>query len=135
MDLKQDQIDNIIFNASNPQVAIPAPVYQRARGPVDIRIYDPVKVAPGEYVLFLQDTVTATGKWKLRNVTTGQEYESEKTLEFPYDQLFPDYGFYISMNQVKSPGETPTDGNGFAGGNDFLFGREQPLVVVRSGHR
>lgn len=60
MDLKQDQIDNIIFNASNPQVAIPAPVYQRARGPVDIRIYDPVKVAPGEYVLFLQDTVTAT---------------------------------------------------------------------------
>ncbi len=116
MDLKQDQIDDIIFNASNPQVAIPAPVYQRARGPVDIRIYDPVKVAPGEYVLFLQDTVTASGKWKLRNVTTGQEYESEKTLEFPYDQLFPDYGFYISMNQVKSPGETPTDGNGFAEG-------------------
>lgn len=29
---------------------------------------------------------------------------------------FPDYGFYISMNQVKSPGETPTDGNGFAEG-------------------
>lgn len=109
MNLKQDQVDQMILSSSNKIIN---PTYQRARGPVDIRIYDPVRVAPGEYELWLADTSTANGKWILKNLNTGRTDSSVKTLEFPFDQLFPEYGFYISMNQVKKPGETPNNGNG-----------------------
>ena len=202
LDLKQDQIDNILFNPSNPTNRILNPTYEKGRGPVDIRIYDPMKVTPGEFELWLDDTITKAsftgtlfvdaagvgsetitnipgpldvlrpgltitstfagfpktariaqilgsgpysivmtsrinkiepadgitshtypnqqfnvgGNWILKNLTTGKIDTSTKTLEFPYDQLFPDYGFYISLNQVKSPGEYRSGGNGAIGG-------------------
>ncbi|REJ83176.1 MAG: hypothetical protein DWQ44_00215 [Bacteroidetes bacterium] len=109
LDLKQDQVENMIRSNSS---RIEFPTYQRARGPVDVRIYDAVKVAPAEYELWLLDSTTTSGRWVLRNNTTGRVDSSVKTLEFPFDQLFPDYGFYVSMNQTKRPGETPNDGNG-----------------------
>ena len=208
LDLKQDQVDNIIFNQSNPTNRILNPTYQRGRGPVNVRIYDPMKVPPAEFELWLDDTITkgsftgtihtyivissnndttlvgsdtifnvtgqvgvlrpgliitcnykgfsklvkivqilgtgpyniimsskvnptvesivnrefvdhyypsqfsAGGNWILKNLTTGQIDTSAKTIEFPNDQLFPDYGFYISLNQVKSPGEYRSGGNG-----------------------
>jgi hypothetical protein len=194
LDLKQDQVNSILFNQSSPTNKILNPTYQRGRGPVDIRVYDPVKIPPAEFELWLTDTtvkysfknniifdslytpidtltfpgpvynlqvgmsissefptlpkdayvkeIIGTGpysivlsspitaidtthrydevpfgidvdsRWVLRNVTTGRVDTSEKTLEAPYDQLFPDYGFYVSLNQVKSPGEYPAGGNG-----------------------
>ena len=112
-DIKQDQIDNIIFSSSNPVNKISALTYKRAQGPVDIRIYDAVKVPPGDFELWLTDTVTNVGTWVLKNMSTGRVDYSEKTLEFPYDQLFPDYGFYVNMNQIVNTGESTTQGNGF----------------------
>ena len=116
LDLKQDQIDNILFSASNPVNQIYNPTYQRGRGPVDIRVYDPVKVAPAEFELYLTDTVASSGNWVLKNLTTGTSVTSEKTIENPYDQLFSDYGFYVSINQVKNTGEAVNEGNGFIEG-------------------
>ncbi|MBK6838037.1 MAG: hypothetical protein IPG90_06960 [Bacteroidetes bacterium] len=111
LDIKQDQINDIIFNQNKSKIDFPT--YQASRGPVDIRIYDPIKVVPGNFELWLTDTATTTGEWRLKNVNTGQIDNSVKTLEFPYDQLFENYGFYVSINQVKSPGEYPAGGNGF----------------------
>lgn len=230
LDLKQEQIDNILFNQSNPTNRILNPVYVKGRGPVDIRIYDPMKVTPAEFELWLTDTtvkygfaaaltfdtvitpadtvinppdtiitaadtafipintlnvpgpiysirigqvltsnfngfvdgtyitqITGTGpyvitlsapltitdtplvrnesfkiladsRWILRNNTTGKIDTSTKTLEFPYDQLFPDYGFYISMNQIKSPGEFPSGGNGAIEGTLEFNNPSKPWV-------
>ena len=111
LDLKQDQVNEIIFNQGKSKIDFPT--YQAARGPVDIRIYDPMKVVPGNFELWLTDTATSTGNWRLKNMNTGQTDNSIKTLEFPYDQLFENYGFYVSINQVKAPGEYPAGGNGF----------------------
>lgn len=116
MDLRQDQIDNIIFSASNPVTSIQYPVYEKARGPIDVRVYDPFKVIPGEFELWMADTSRSTGGWRLKNVATGDVFNSEKTLEFPYDQLFPDFGFFVNVNQVDSIGEYPAGGNGFIEG-------------------
>ncbi len=112
LDLKQDQINDIIFNQSNPSNRILFPTYKRGRGPVDIRIYDPLKVPSSEFELWLTDTVASSGRWVLKNTTTGQVDTSEKTIELPYDELFSEYGFYINLNQVKKPGEYPSGGNG-----------------------
>ncbi len=115
MDLKQDQVEEILFNQSNPSIRVLNPTYNKGRGPVDIRIYDPMKVPPADFELWIDDTVSQTGKWILKNLTTGQIDTSTKTLEFPYDQLFPEYGFSVSMNQVKAPGQYRSGGNGAIG--------------------
>ena len=197
LDLKQSQVDEILFNSSQPSNVIQHPTYVRGRGPVDIRIYDPVKVESGYYELWFTDTITkidfvgdmkggsdtisnvmditglrvgqaltagivqfprdytvviksiigssapykivisgritgsatftgetitAGGRWVLKNLSTGVQDTSTKSLEFPYDQLqfrgeqqgsqfFRTTGFSISANQVKAPGEHPADGH------------------------
>ncbi|TAH37953.1 MAG: hypothetical protein EYC69_14870 [Bacteroidetes bacterium] len=190
LDLKQSQVNEILFNSSQPTNVIQHPTYTRGRGPIDIRIYDPVKVAPGNYELWFTDTITSvkftgdlvsnsdtifnvtsiaglragqsltstqvdfpadvviiqivgsaapykvvmskrvrnTGliytaetitsgsRWILKNLLTNRVDTGEKSFEFPYDQLFPDYGFYISTNQVKRPGEDVAGGQGFIEG-------------------
>ena len=58
-------------------------------------------------------SITASARWFLKNMQTGKEDVALKSLEFPYDQLFPNYGFSISMNQVKNAGEVVGDGNGY----------------------
>lgn len=112
-EIKQDQIDQIIFNSSSPSNKIGRLTYARAQGPVDIRIYDPVKVPPGNFELWLTDTVANAAKWILHNTTSDRYDTAEKTLEAPYEQLFTDYGFYISMNQVVEIGQSTSQGNGF----------------------
>jgi hypothetical protein len=113
LDLRQDQVDDILFNATNPSNTIQYPIYQRAKGPVDVRVYDAVKVIPADYELWLTDTTKSNGRWVLKSSTSSVADTSEKTLEFPYDQLFPKYGFYVSMNQVDAPGDYQAGGNGF----------------------
>ena len=117
LELKQEQVNSILFNASNPTNRILNPTYVRGRGPVDIRVYDPLKIPPAEFELWLTDTVTSTGYWVLKNVLTGKLDTAEKTLTRPYDQLFPNYGFTISMSQVNEPGQYPAGGNGAIGGS------------------
>jgi hypothetical protein len=187
LDIKQSQIDEIIFNQSNNRIQ--TPTYVGGHGPVDIRVYDPFKIEGGDFELWLTDTITriaflgdidgqsntirnvsnidslglkighflnsgndffpqsakivaingtgpyeivmsdvimadtsyhltsleivAGARWYLKNLQTGKLDSALKSLEFPYDQLFPDYGFSISMNQVKNTGEVVADGNGF----------------------
>jgi len=190
IDLKQSQVNEILFNSSQPSSVIQRPTYVRGRGPVDVRIYDPVKVAPGDYELWFTDTITninftgnlrgnndtirgissiaglkvgqsltagivqfpadviikvigtspdtfivmskkvsgtssqtytaenisAGSRWVLKNLLTGKTDTSIKSFEFPYDQLFSDYGFSISVNQVKAPGEQEANGHGLIEG-------------------
>ncbi|MFZ7114666.1 MAG: hypothetical protein ACO1G9_04725 [Bacteroidota bacterium] len=183
LDIKQSQIDEIIFNQSNNRIQ--TPTYVGGHGPVDIRVYDPFAIDGGDFELWLTDTITkvvftgdiqgnasvidsvsnvdglkiglylnagndffpqnskiiaingtgpyqvvmsgpittsgpidnleitASARWILKNVQSGEETVSLKSLEFPYDQLFPNQGFSISMSQVKNTGEAKNDGNGF----------------------
>ncbi len=193
LDLKQSQVNEILFNSSQPSNVIQHPTYVRGRGPIDVRIYDPVKVIPGNYELWFTDTVTsnkfygdlrgnsdtilnvpdiskikvgqsltagfvqfpadviiksiigsaspykvvmskkvnansnvtftgdsiyAGGRWVLKNLnllTNGTD-TAIKSFEFPYDQVFEKYGFYVSANQVTAPGEEPVNGQGMIEG-------------------
>ena len=186
LDIRQDQIDNILLSGSSNRIAFPT--YIGGHGPVDIRVYDPFAINGGDFELWLTDTITridftgdvdggsdtitnvpsvtglkvghylntsldqftqgativaingtgpydvimsdtikadatfhisgqpfiAGARWKLKNTANGSVVTSLKSLEDPYDQLFPDYGFYVSMTQVKNAGEAVVDGNGFS---------------------
>jgi hypothetical protein len=114
LELKQEQVDAMLYNGGYN--FIQHPTYERGRGPVNISIYDPVKVPPVDFDLWLTDTNRTVGRWILRNLITGRLDTSETVLEFPYDQLFTDYGFSINMTQVDGPGRNPSNGNAAIGG-------------------
>lgn len=80
-------------------------------GPYDITISDSIRASSA--FSLVGTSITASARWILENVATGEQIASLKSLEFPYDQLFPKYGFSISMNQVKNTGEVVSDGNGY----------------------
>ena len=55
------------------------PTYERAAGPANIRVIDPVSVAAGSYELRLNGT-EATSTWKLSNLTTLLQMIQKETL-------------------------------------------------------
>jgi len=194
MDLKDAAAYNELFTAP---FRIGNATYQKSRGPVDIRIYDPMAVSGGSFDLkeiILNDTVSdatvlardtisydriishykdsivtrtytnvitktdtdtivrtdtingvahtytyynividtisdsiaintsytnhyvvADNKWVLTNLSTGQKDTSVKTIFAPYDQLFPNYGFFINMAQTLQPGQDPVTASVRAG--------------------
>jgi hypothetical protein len=87
------------------------PTYVGSRGPIDVRIYDPVKVQKGRFELWLTGTAD-TNRWVLKNMDTQQIDSSVKSLEFPYDQLFTNFGMLVSINQVGSPMYSDATNNG-----------------------
>ena len=93
--------------------------YVGGKGPVDIQVIDPyhltqadfalklygdiydINVGPGEF----QDVVLDANKarWELINLDTDESYFSDATINFGNQQLFPDLGFSIEVQQVNPP--------------------------------
>jgi len=92
------------------------PTYLVSRGPVDIKVVDPLNVVSGEYTVKLDsmvkgpagspiaDTNVLYGKWSLVDNQTHQVYYSDTTTIFPYEQLFLDLGLSITIAQPAYPG-------------------------------
>jgi hypothetical protein len=144
LDLKKDAAYNNLFSAP---YMIDHPTYERAKGPVDIRIYDPISISGGDFELreiarvdtfedaadtaahdvFLgtyTDSVThyigVDTLWVLNNLTNGNSDTSLKSILSPYDQLFPSYGFSINMSQNSLAAYQP--GDDATGGAGFIEG-------------
>lgn len=92
--------------------------YEAGRGPIDVQIFNPLEVQDGEFELTFIDENMANAQldnnvfWKLKNVATGEETASDKSLEFLNEQIFGQYGFTISIGQTTDAGDCsdPTQG-------------------------
>ena len=92
--------------------------YKGGRGPIDVTIYNPLDVVDGEFELTFIDENMANDKldqqvfWVLKDLNTGQEYQSAKTIDTLNEQIFGDYGFTIAIGQTDDVGAwaDPTDG-------------------------
>jgi hypothetical protein len=99
--------------------------YQRGRGPVNIKVVDPLNVKEGKYRLRLFNDVIGqnpdgtpiyessidSAKWSLENMTTGEIINSSRTIEYAYEQIIPDFGISVEIEQYEydffgRPGET-----------------------------
>jgi hypothetical protein len=101
------------------------PTYLAGRGPISVKVVDPLNIQAADFTLKfdsmyreLKTNVTGnpsshTGgdtagimvaSWKLINETTGMIYESAQSIAFEKEQLFPELGFSITMQQVFYPG-------------------------------
>ena len=128
LDLTEASVDAIL-NSSNGFVA--HPTYQLGEGPIEIKVIDPKRVPADSFVISLVDTGvftrnkvdspyyfyatnldSSTTKWVIRNVTEGDTAESDTTIAVGNEQLFPQWGISVYINQVLGPGFNTRDNGG-----------------------
>ena len=108
------------------------PTYKRGYGPVNVKIIDPLNVKPTDYAIWYHDfidvdiehvtgDVAITGdkatkkafKWTLKDLSTGEEFESDTTTQLSSEKIFLDRGISINIEQCWNlgPYNVGTTGN------------------------
>jgi hypothetical protein len=85
------------------------PTYDYDKGPLNIKVIDPLTVVPGNYTLKLIPGLNGNvdlSKWVLTDLN-GNIWNSEKTIAVSNEQLLLDIGLSINIIQVKAP-DIPT---------------------------
>ncbi len=94
--------------------------YVDGRGPINVKIYNPLDVVDGTYELEIlgefvggglcefQDSAT----WQLTHKETGEVFQSTATIDEINEQIFGQFGFSIEINQADEPGTNVTPENG-----------------------
>jgi hypothetical protein len=125
LDLKKETIEEILAKKPADSTNVPGspdfPIayqakYEAGRGPIDIKVIDPLNVKNAEYILTfdsLQPYSIITGAdsaasfraaWQLTDLSTNRTYRSDTTIAFKSEQLFPELGFSITIGQILDPG-------------------------------
>ncbi len=99
------------------------PTFKRGFGPVNVKIVDPLNVKPTDYAIWFHDyqeatiehvtgDVAITGdnakknvfKWTLKDLATGEEFESDTTTVLSSEKIFLDRGISINIEQCWNIG-------------------------------
>jgi len=100
------------------------PTYKKGMGPITISVVDPLKIKGEDYTVVLEDpvktnqgVVTSYEKWTIIN-GSDTLISSTKSIDAGVEQLFPDHGFSVKLNQVDIPTVDPASNatNGFISG-------------------
>ena len=94
------------------------PTYKAGNGPVDVKIIDPLNVVETDYAIWFEEfqekyiqgvtgdagidgdsAVKTVFKWKLKDLNTGDVFESETTSDFQTEQIFLERGISVSVYQ------------------------------------
>ena len=93
--------------------------YKEGRGPISVRIYNPLDVVDGDFEITFVDENMANAMldqqvfWQMRDLgSTGPPMLSETTIESLNEQILGQYGFSIAIGQRAGVGAwaDPTDG-------------------------
>jgi len=115
--LTDDAVKNILAGNSLH------PSYAGAWGPVSVKVYDPKKVPVGNFEVGILDSASLPsgfpiGKdsayWYIKNLTDGTTLYADRNINQNNEQLFPDWGMSVYIEQVGYPGPNTIDG-GFLG--------------------
>ena len=110
LDLTEDSEKEALANGVDEEAT-----YMGRRGPVDVMVYDPLKVPEADFELFIFDTSTVlegerlnpeSSFWRLVNVTTGETVvdTSDQPLSVVNEQILPEIGLSITTRQPDYPG-------------------------------
>jgi hypothetical protein len=72
-------------------------------GPVAIKVVDPLEVKDGQYTLTF-DAANATANWEITDGTGAVIAESDTTISFYNEQIIPDLGLSVAVQQAPTPG-------------------------------
>ncbi|MEZ4954569.1 MAG: hypothetical protein R2825_13455 [Saprospiraceae bacterium] len=118
VDISDETYAVITDNIRNNQIFQGEITYKEDRGPIDVTIYNPLDVLDGEFELTFIDENMGNDElddevyWVLTDLTTGDTYQSNNTLDNLNEQIFGQYGFTITVGQTDDVGDwaDPTDG-------------------------
>lgn len=102
-------------------------VYTNGKGPIDIKIVDPLRVKGGTYNLTIIDedlsntTLDDTVRWVLTD-DASEQWFSDVTLDVTNEQVILDRGISVSVGQVNEPGGDLFAPNGFIGASAVYDG-------------
>ncbi|GAB1397367.1 hypothetical protein MASR1M65_21460 [Saprospiraceae bacterium] len=96
--------------------------YLPGRGPIDVKIYNPVDTKKGEFILTFVDSDMSNNKldvgcgWTLKKVDDPSfEVLSEESIDRLNEQVIAKFGFSITIGQIRDAGTTLDAKNGFVG--------------------
>lgn len=155
LELEQTTLDGIVGSANSRLDEL---TYVAGRGPVAIKVVDPLKVPAGQFELWLKDTTTIPiptapitykrlqdASWMLvhltDNPTSADTIRSTRTIQVQNEDIIPQWGISVTMTQTIYPNERFTNflGSGKVNmGGDWLGGipdQEGELIQnwIRSG--
>jgi hypothetical protein len=155
LELEQSTMEGIAASADSRLDQL---TYVPNRGPVDVKVVDPLKVPAGQFELWLKDTTTIPiptapvtykrlqdASWMLvhltDNPTSADTVRSIRTIEVQNEQIIPQWGISVTMTQTIYPNDKFTSFLGSAQvnlGGDWLGGipdqeGEQVQNWIRSG--
>ena len=116
IDLTQSSVDALMSKNSAPYL-VENPIYQNNKGPIDVKVIDPLNVKSGNYVIkfFPGTRVDLTdATWKLYTKENGNLTlidTSEVNIQVNNEQLFVDLGLSVSISQTLELATTPDDVN------------------------
>jgi hypothetical protein len=122
IDLTQESVNTIL----QPPYYMEQPVYQRARGPIQVKVVDPISLRKGTYYVAIDGPITSgsfaameiTSRWALLNENFDTLAVSDADLAVGSEQILFDEdgnftGLSVTVKQVQQPGENRELNNGF----------------------
>jgi hypothetical protein len=131
LDLTQASIDEILANG-----AMDHPVYQKRSGPVDVKIFDPMKLPNADFEITYEDNnviqqkLSTGATWKVTNLTTGEVIGSDRSIKTVNEQIIPEWGISIATVQRDFPGFQKESDNGFLEATREYDGQDQWLTGI-----
>jgi len=85
------------------------PTYLAGNGPINVKVVDPLSVIDANFVLKMQPQAPSTAIngnswWELDDLTRGWAFYSDVPIGTANEQVFPQYGISITINQIPYPG-------------------------------
>lgn len=106
VDISTATMEEILKGTNDPAIT-----YVPGRGPINVKVVNPLEVVNGDYTLTLEDAdLTDTrldavaARWKLKRTGDTAVLASERTIEKLNEQIVARYGFSVSVGQVKDVG-------------------------------
>lgn len=92
------------------------PKYKAGKGPIDVKVIDPLNVKNSDFVLAFDSLVpyymsigadsalSYRAHWRLIDKTNNKTYYSDTTISYKNEQLFPELGIAVTIYQPLYPG-------------------------------
>jgi hypothetical protein len=123
-----EESENTLFAGSGKD-RIEFPVYKKNRGPVNIKVVDPLSVPDADFEIRLDTTGATlnTASWVITNTSELKvgnnvyspgtfNVKSDTTIRVRNEQIVFELGMSVMMEQLRLPGSAPNEGHGFLSG-------------------
>jgi hypothetical protein len=123
LDFTSETVSRIL---SSPSHRVVDPTYDNGRGPVNIKVVDPLNVPEGNFEIKIYDTITpttidSTAIWTLTNTSTGETVTADRVLFAANEQIIngqavsntmtvPKWGMSVTVRFARDIGHIGSDG-------------------------